>query len=86
VRVRDKWLFGGVYGPVMAMIATLAYEALPTAWHVGQTGSLLFAAICCAIVGYPLSRELSRHLVYWEPLDPHALKRANLRRLREEDE
>ena len=35
MRVRDKWLFGGVYGPVMAMIATFAYEALPSAWHVG---------------------------------------------------
>jgi hypothetical protein len=53
---------------------------------VGQTGSLLFAALCCAIVGYPLSRELSRHLVYWEPLDPVALRQANLRRMREDDE
>jgi hypothetical protein len=33
-----------------------------------------------------LSRALSSHLVYWEPLDPVALRQANLRRLREDDE
>jgi hypothetical protein len=86
VRARDKWLFGGVYGPLMAMVATLAFEALPATWHVGHTGTLFFAAVCCAIVGYPLSRTLSRHLVYWEPLDPAALRLANLRRLREDEE
>ena len=86
LRARDKWLFGGVYGPLMAMVGTLAMEALPTAWQPGQTGAFLFAAVCCGIVGYPLSRALSRHLVYWEPLDPVALRQATLRRLREDDE
>ena len=70
----------------MAMVGTLAMEALPAVWQVGQTGAVLFAAVCCGIVGYPLSRALSRHLVYWEPLDPVALRQANLRRLREDDE
>jgi hypothetical protein len=86
VRAKDRWLFGGVYGPLMAMLATLAMEALPRAWQIGQTGTFLFTAVCCLIVGYPLSRTLSRHLVYWEPLDPVAMRQANLRRLREDDE
>jgi hypothetical protein len=86
MRARDRWLFGGVFGPVMAMVGTLAMEALPQAWHISQTGTFLFAAVCCAIVGYPLSRTLSLHLVYWQPLDPVALRQANLRRLREDDE
>jgi hypothetical protein len=86
VRARDKWLFGGVYGPLMAMVGTFAMEALPAAWGIGQTGGLLFAAACCVIVGYPLSRTLSRHLVYWEPVDPAALRQARLRRAREDEE
>lgn len=86
VHARDKWLFGGVFGPLMAMTGTFAMEALPRAWEIGQIGSLAFAAVCCAIVGYPLSRALSRHLVYWEPLDPAAVRQARLRRIREDDE
>jgi hypothetical protein len=86
VRARDKWLFGCVFGPLVAMVGTFAMEALPRAWEIGPTGTLAFAAACCAIVGYPLSRTLSRHLVYWEPVDPAALRQAKLRRLREEDE
>jgi hypothetical protein len=38
------------------------------------------------VVGWPLSRALSRYLVYWEPIDPVALKGTRLRRLREDDE
>jgi hypothetical protein len=86
LRARDKWLFGGVYGPLMAMIGTFALEALPSAWAMGQWGALAFAAGCCAIVGWPLSRALSRHLVFWEPLDPGALRQARVRRLREDDD
>ena len=86
VRARDRWLFGGVYGPLMAMLFTLAMEALPRAWQIGHTGTFLFAAVCCVIIGYPLSRMLSRRLVYGDPLDPVALRQAALRRLREDDE
>jgi hypothetical protein len=86
VRARDKWLFGGVYGPLMAMVGTLAFEALPPVWGVSPASAFAFAVACCAIIGYPLSRALSRHLVYWEPIDPAALRLARLRRLREEDE
>ena len=86
VRARDTWLFGAVYGPLMAMVATFAMEALPPGLGIEQWGALTFAAICCVIVGWPLSRMLSRHLVYWEPRDPGALRQARLRRLREDDE
>jgi hypothetical protein len=86
VRARDKWLFGGVYGPLMAMVGTLAFEALPPAWGVSPGAAFAFALACCAVIGYPLSRALSRHFVYWEPVDPAALRLARLRRLKEEDE
>ena len=84
-RARDKWLFGGVYGPLMAVIGTFALESLPSAWHIGSAGAFAFAAACCAIIGYPLSRTLSRHLVCWEPVNPGAVEQARSR-LREEDE
>ena len=86
VRARDTWLFGAVYGPVMAIIATLAWEALPAAWGFAPAVTIAFTAICCGIVGWPLSRTFSRHLLYWEPRDPQALRAARLRRLREDDE
>lgn len=69
VRARDTWLFGAVFGPIMAMVATFAVEVLPPGSSVGQWGALTFATMCCAIVGWPLSRALSRHLLYWEPRD-----------------
>ena len=89
VRARDTWLFGAVYGPLMAMVATFAFEALPPGWAVAHGTTILFAAVCCAIVGWPLSRALSKHLLYWEardPRDPRALRQARLRQLREDDE
>jgi hypothetical protein len=70
----------------MAMIGTFAMEAIPPGLHIAQGGAFAFAALCCAIVGWPLSRTLSRHLVYWEPCEPRALKQTRMRRLREDDE
>lgn len=72
VRARDKWLFGAVYGPLMALVAACAMEALPPGLHLGPWLTVAFAVACCAIVGWPLSRALSRYLVYWEPRDPAA--------------
>src|SRR5581483_6415747 len=66
MRARDRWLFGAVYGPLMAMIGTFAVEAIPPGMQVGQWVALAFAAVCCAVVGWPLSRELSKHLIFWE--------------------
>jgi hypothetical protein len=89
VRARDTWLFGGVYGPLLAMVATFAFEAIPPAWGVAQPVAILFAGICCGIIGWPLSRALSRRLLYWEPRnprDPRALRQARLRQLQDEDE
>ena len=86
VRARDTWVFGAVFGPLMAMLATLAWEALPAAWGIPQPVAATYTAICCAIVGWPLSRALSRHLLYWEPREPGALRAARIRRLPEEDE
>ena len=86
VRARDKWLFGAVYGPLMAMVATFAFEAIPPGWNVEQAFALGFTALCCCIVGWPLSRALSKHLIFWEPRDPGQLRRVELRRLREDDE
>ena len=88
-RARDKWLFGAVYGPLLAMVATFAIEAIPPTLPVAHWVTVAFAMLCCAIVGWPLSRSLSRHLVYWEarnPRDPRALRQAHLRRLRKDDE
>jgi hypothetical protein len=86
LRARDKWLFGGVFGPLMAIVGTFAYESVPRSLHLDPWMLFAFAAVCCAIVGYPLSRALSRHLVFWEPRDPKAQKRVQLRRAREDDE
>ena len=83
VRAKDTWLFGAVYGPLMAMIATFALEALPPGFGLAHWITIAFAAVCCAIVGWPLSRALSRHLVYWEPRnpgDPRVLRQARVRR------
>lgn len=90
VRARDTWLFGAVFGPLMAMVATFAFEAIPPAWAVAQPATVVFATICCGIVGWPLSRSLSRHLLYWEPRnprDPRVVRRAaQLRRIRDDEE
>ena len=86
MRARDRWLFGAVYGPLMAIIATFAVEAIPPSFNLSEWAALAFAAVCSCIVGWPLSRALSRHLVFWEPRDPGQLRRVELRRLREDDE
>ena len=86
VRARDTWVFGAAFGPMMAMVGTFAVEAIPPAWSIAQTPALAFATVCCAIVGWPLSRLLSKHLLYWEPREPAALHRAELRRMREDEE
>jgi hypothetical protein len=78
-----------VFGPLMAIVATFAFEAIPPAWAFPQPALIVFATICCGIVGWPLSRHLSRHLLYWEPRnprDPRALRQAELRRIRDEEE
>ena len=86
VRARDTWLFGAVFGPLMAMVATFAMQAVPPGIGFTDWWLFAFAALCCGIVGWPLSRTLSRHLIYWEPCDPRALRRAHLRRLRDDEE
>jgi hypothetical protein len=86
MRARDKWLFGAVYGPLMAMVATFAFEAIPPGLNAAQSAALAFATLCCCVVGWPLSRALSKHLIFWEPRDPGQLRRVELRRIREDDE
>lgn len=86
VRARDTWAFGAVFGPLMAIVGTFALEAIPPAWAVPHALALAFAALCCLVVGWPLSRTLSRHLLYWEPREPGALQQARLRRIREDEE
>jgi hypothetical protein len=86
LRARDKWLFGAAFGPLMALVGTFAMQAVPPGLHLAQWLAFAFAALCCGVVGWPLSRLLSRHLLYWEPLDPAGLRRAELRRLREDDD
>ena len=85
VRARDTWMYGAVFGPLMAMVAAFAIEALPPSWAIANWAAMAFAGACCAIVGWPLSRMLSRHLLQWEPREPAALQRARLRRLREDE-
>ena len=89
VRARHTWLLGAVFGPLAAMIATFAFEAMPPILGAAQWLTIAFAASCCGIVGWPLLRWLSSHLLYWEPRnprDPRALRQAHLRRLHEDDE
>jgi hypothetical protein len=86
MRAKDRWLFGAVFGPLMAIIGTFAMEAVPPALNLNYWSALAFAAVCCGIVGWPLSRALSRHLIFWEPRDPKQLRQMELRRLREDDE
>lgn len=86
MRAKDRWLFGAVFGPLMAIIGTFAMEAIPAGLNVNQWVAVAFAAVCCGIVGWPLSRALSRHLIFWEPRDPKQLRQVQLRRLREDDE
>jgi hypothetical protein len=69
-RAREPWLFGAVYGPLMAFVAALAYDAISRL--TGAWSSIAFASVCCAIIGWPLSRYLSRYLVCWEARRPRA--------------
>lgn len=64
---RDTWVFGAVYGPIMALIGAMAFDAFPRDLTTPSWMRLLFAALCCIVTGWPLSRYLSRHLVSWEP-------------------
>ena len=86
LRARDTWLFGAVFGPLMALVGTFAVEAIPPAGALPETMAYTFAALCCAIAGWPLSRALSKHLLYWEPRDPIARQRVRIRRLRDDEE
>jgi hypothetical protein len=86
VRARDKWLFGAVFGPLMAMIGTFAMQAIPPSLQMAPWVAFTFAGLCCAVVGWPLSRTLSRHLVYWELCDPASRRRARLRQMSKDDE
>lgn len=73
-RAREPWLFGAVYGPLMAFIAALAYDALSRLFPAAAWAAIAFASACCVIVGWPLSRYLSRHLVCWEPRETRATR------------
>ncbi len=70
VRAREPWLFGAVYGPLMALIAAFAYDALSHTGSVPLWARIVFAGGCCAVIGWPLSRCLSRYLVCWEARGP----------------
>ena len=85
-RARDTWAFGAVFGPLLAMVGVLAVEAIPVTWGIPHPVAVGFAAVCCLVVGWPLSRTLSRHLLFWEPREPGALQQAQLRRMREDEE
>ncbi len=69
MRAKDKWLFGAAFGPLMALVGVFSIQAIPHAIVFPQWLALAFAAICCAVVGWPLSRVLSRHLLSWAPRD-----------------
>lgn len=69
---REPWLFGAVYGPLMAFVAALAYDALSRLAAVPVWAGVAFASACCAIIGWPLSRCLSRYLVCWEASAPRS--------------
>ena len=85
VRARDTWIFGAVYGPLMAIVATFSMQAVPAGAGFGEWPLLAFAAVCCAIVGWPLSRVLSRHLISWEPRNPRVPQRSRLPPLRDDE-
>ena len=84
VRPRDTWIFGAIFGPLMLITGTIAFDALTAALAAPHAVAAAFAMICCAIIGWPLSRGLSRHLLYWEPRDPARLQRVRIRRQDEE--
>ena len=86
LRARDKWLFGAAFGPLMAMVGTFAAQAIPPGLNVGEWAACAFAIVCCAVVGWPVSRVMSRYLVYWEPRDPGARTRLPVRPLQKDDE
>lgn len=86
VRARDKWLFGAAFGPLMAIVGTFAAQAIPAGLNVGEWTAAAFATVCCAVVGWPTSRVLSRYLVYWEPRDPDARRRLRVTPLQKDDE
>jgi hypothetical protein len=54
----------------MAFVAALAYDALSRLTAASAWTGIVFASACCAIIGWPLSRCLSRYLVCWEARKP----------------
>lgn len=86
LRARDKWVFGAAFGPLMAIIGTFAAQAIPPALNAGPWTAAAFATACCAIVGWPSSRVLSRYLVGWEARDPDARKGLPVLPLQRDDE
>lgn len=86
MRARDRWIYGVAFGPLMAMVGIFSMQALPPAWNLGHWAVCAFATACCAIVGWPLSRVLSRYLIVWEPRGPAAPTRAIAQTFRKDDE
>jgi hypothetical protein len=70
VHAREPWLFGAVYGPLMALVAALAYDTVSHGGAMPVWARIAFAGGCCAVIGWPLSRCLSRYLVSWEARGP----------------
>lgn len=66
-RVREPWLFGAVYGPLMALVAALAYDAISRFAPLPPVVGIVMSAGCSVVIGWSVSRSLSRHLVCWEP-------------------
>jgi hypothetical protein len=56
----------------MAFVAALAYDALSHLTGASAWTGIAFASTCCAIIGWPLSRCLSRYLVCWEAREPRS--------------
>jgi hypothetical protein len=56
----------------MAIVAAFAYDAFPNDVTLPQWACIAFAMLCCAVIGWPLSRYLSRYLVAWEARDTGA--------------
>lgn len=65
-RVRDPWMFGAVFGPFMAVFGVFAYQAVPEPWGWLARGAI--SGIACLLVGWTVSRILTKHLVDWEPV------------------
>jgi hypothetical protein len=56
----------------MAFVAALAYDAFSRLTATPAWAGIAFASACCLIIGWPLSRYLSRYLVCWEAREPRS--------------